>query len=58
MAIIIFGQMDELTKEKNFMNLDTKSGTTRLKAPIILETAGRLKQTAGWIMFKGKARTE
>ncbi len=44
-----------IDKRKKFHTLDTKIGTTRFKGSYYFgETAGRLKQTAGWIMFKGK----
>ena len=44
-----------IDKRKKFHDLDTKIGTTRFKGSYYFgETAGRLKQTAGWIVFKGK----
>lgn len=44
-----------IDKRKKFHALDTKIGTTRFKGSYYFgETAGRLKQTAGWIVFKGK----
>ena len=47
-----------IDKRKKFHTLDTKIGTTRFKGSYYFgETAGRLKQTAGWIMFKGKKLT-
>ena len=44
-----------IDKRKKFHDHDTKIGTTRFKGSYYFgETAGRLKQTAGWIVFKGK----
>ena len=44
-----------IDKRKKFHALDTKIGTTRFKGSYYFgKTAGRLKQTAGWIVFKGK----
>ena len=41
-----------IDKRKKFHDLDTKIGTTRFKGSYYFgETAGRLKQTAGWIVF-------
>ena len=50
-----FGTDGRIDKRKKFHALDTKIGTTRFKGSYYFgKTAGRLKQTAGWIVFKGK----